>query len=254
LIWWELCPLNAKNNVNGLGGCDKHEVFTLDKHGGLLAVQEAMVRRIVTELRDFDNVYYEVCNEPYWSKITPQWQHHIVDLIVDTEKDFPDKHLIPLNVFHRRGKVTNPHPSVSILNFHYAWPPAAVALNYDLDRVIGDDETGFTVYGDGRTEDEMYRREGWSFILAGGGLYSNLDYSFAVGYEDGTFQLPRKQWGGGSIALRKQLRVLKEFIHSFDFIRMKPDQRFVKSGVPNEGVVYVLSEKGKEYALREATH
>ena len=32
-----------------------------------------------------------------------------------------------------------------------------------------------------------YRTEAWDFLIAGGGLFNNLDYSFAAGYENGTF-------------------------------------------------------------------
>src|SRR5213594_1358622 len=89
---WKLSPQNAGNNVNGIGTVPRTNVYTLDKHGGLLAVHEAMVRKIVTELNGFDNVYYEICNEPYFGGVTPEWQRHIADAIVETEKDFPHKH------------------------------------------------------------------------------------------------------------------------------------------------------------------
>ena len=45
------------------------------------------------------------------------------------------------------------------------------------------------------TGDAAYRTEGWDFILAGGGLFNNLDYSFTVGHEDGTFRYPATQPG-----------------------------------------------------------
>ncbi len=58
-------------------------------------------------------------------------------------------------------------------------------LNYSLNKVIGDHETGFK-----GTNDLPYRVEAWEFMLAGGGLYNHLDYSFTVGDEDGTFVYP----------------------------------------------------------------
>src|SRR5216117_3242322 len=57
---WKLSPQNAINNVNGIGAVPRTNVYTLDKHGGLVAVHEAMVRKIVRELNGFDNVYYEI--------------------------------------------------------------------------------------------------------------------------------------------------------------------------------------------------
>jgi len=74
---WGLSPLNAVNNVNGIGKIGRSRVYTLDKSGATLAVQEAMVRKIVAELKDFDNVYYEIMNEPYMRKISRKWERHI---------------------------------------------------------------------------------------------------------------------------------------------------------------------------------
>jgi hypothetical protein len=248
---WKLSPFNVTNNVNSLGNVGRLDVYTLDKHGGLLEVQERFVRKIVAELKDFDNIFYEICNEPYATNIPMNWQERIVDVIVDAEKSFPAKHLISLNISNGSQKIEKPHPAVSIFNFHYAAPPDAVALNYGLNKVIGDNETGFR-----GVSDEPYRMEAWDFIVAGGGLYNNLDYSFTVGHEDGTFAYPNTQPGGGTAALRKQLRILRDFIYGFDFVRMKPDDSVIKGGVPEGMTARALAEAGKAYAiyLRPMSH
>jgi len=189
---WALSPLNAKNNVNGPGAVARDDVYSLDRNGGLLVIQEQMVRKTVAELQSFDNLYYEIMNEPYARDVPADWERHIAEVIMDAQSDGP-RHLISQNVANHQAEVTEPDPDVSILNFHYAWPPGAVALNYDLGRVIGDNETGFRGTGD-----FPYRREAWAFLVAGGGLYSNLDYTFTVGHEDGTYELPPKQPGGGA--------------------------------------------------------
>lgn len=238
---WELSPMNAQNNINGVGDVSREDVYTLDKHGGALAVQEDMVRKVVTELNDYDNLYYEIMNEPYARDVPMAWQEHIIDVIVTVEKELNTQHLISLNISNKKAKVDDVHSSVSILNFHYAWPPETVAMNYELDRVIGDNETGFKGTGD-----FYYRREAWAFILAGGGLYNNLDYSFAVGHEDGTFSHP-KQPGGGSANLRFQLSVLSKFIHDFDFVHMQPTE--VADELPDGFAAYALEEHGKQYAV-----
>ena len=203
-----------------------------------------MVRKIVAELNRFDNVYYEVMNEPYIGRVPLNWQRHMADVIVQAEKGLPKKHLISRNVANRKARIRSPHPAVSIFNFHYAFPPDAVAMNYRLDKVIGDNETGFC-----GVEDTPYRIEGWAFILAGGGLFNHLDYSFAVGYEDGTFAFPSTQPGGGGPALRRQLRALKEFIESFDFVRMAPARSVIRRGLPEGVAAQALAEAGKQYAL-----
>ncbi|MBM4092797.1 MAG: hypothetical protein FJ276_25825, partial [Planctomycetes bacterium] len=128
---WKMSPMNAHNNVNGIGTCPREELYTL-KHKELLEAHRAVTRKIVSELRDYDNLYYEVCNEPYFGGVTMDWQHAIVDTIVEAEKDFPARHLISLNVANGRQKVERPHASVSIFNFHYCVPPDTVAMNYGL--------------------------------------------------------------------------------------------------------------------------
>jgi hypothetical protein len=241
---WNLSPMNPNNNVQRIGPTDRTQVYTLDKHAGLLEVQDRMVRRIVGELKEFDNLYYEICNEPYFGGVTLAWQHHIADVITDTEKELPQSHLISQNVANGSATIDKPHPQVSIFNFHYAAPPDAVAANYQLNKVIGDNETGFRGTGDA-----VYRMEGWDFVIAGGGLFNNLDYSFVAGQEDGTFEYPASQPGGGSPALRRQLKVLSDFIHAFDFVRMQPDNSVVQGGLPEGVSARALVEPGQAYAI-----
>lgn len=238
---WNLSPLKATNNVNGIGDVPRTEVFTM-LHPSLVAVQEAMTRKIVHELRDFDNVYYEICNEPYFGGVTLEWQAYIASVIQDAERDFPHKHLIAQNIANHSAKIENPHPAVSVFNFHYAFPPDAVAENYALSRPIAFDETGFR-----GVEDDPYRTEAWQFLLAGGAVYNMLDYSFTTEHPKGTFVFPPTQPGGGGPELRKQLKILKDFLDEFDLIRMKPDTETVRDGVP--GFVRVLSEPGVAYAI-----
>jgi hypothetical protein len=240
---WRLSPQNTINNVNGLGNVARTNVYTLDKNGGLLALHEAMARKIVTELNEFDNLYYEICNEPYFGGVTMDWQRHIADIIVGTEKSLRNRHLISQNIANGSQQIIQPHPAVSIFNFHYASPPKAVAENYALNKAIGDNETGFK-----GTNDAPYRMEAWEFILAGGALYNNLDYSFVAGHERGDFVYPANQPGGGNAAFRQQMTILRHFINGFDFVRMKPDKGFLLSGAPEQFHVHALVEEGKQYA------
>jgi hypothetical protein len=240
-IMWKLSPMNAVNNINGIGKMARTEVYTL-KYPDLLAVQDAMVRRIVKELKDFDNLYYEICNEPYFGGVTLEWQTHIADTIAEAEADLEVKHLIAQNIANKYQKITEPNPQVSIFNFHYAKPPDTVTDNYALNRVIGDDETGFA-----GSEPKPYRLEGWDFIIAGGAVYDNLDYSFCVGHEDGTAAINAP--GGGGAVLHEQLKILNSFINSFDFIRMKPDNSVIKGGIPAKATARALVEHGRAYAI-----
>ena len=239
---WQASPMNAANNVNGVGTCPRTEVYTLE-HKDLLAVHEAVTRRIVRELNEFDNLYYEVCNEPYFGGVTRQWQDFIVSAISDEESRLPARHLISMNIANGAARVEEPNPAVSIFNFHYCVPPDAVAMNAHLERPIGENETGFR-----GSADVTYRSEGWAFILAGGALYSNLDYSFTPGHPRGDL-LDYKSPGGGSPPLRRQLAILKEFIHGFDFTQMSPDSAVLKGELPQGLHARALVQPGRAYAL-----
>jgi hypothetical protein len=198
---------------------------------------------MVTALNAFDNLYYEVCNEPYFGGVTMEWQHRMIDTIIATETALPRRHLISLNVANGAERVERPPAAVSIFNFHYASPPDAVAMNYELDRAIGDNETGF--HG---TADAHYRMEGWEFILAGGALFSHLDYSFTPDHEDGSFRYPPDQPGGGGAGFRSQMGVLKAFTERLDVLRMRPDNSIVR-GTPPGARVRALAQSNRQYAL-----
>jgi len=243
---WNLSPMHVANNVNGIGNVRRQDVYTLQEEK-LTAVQEAMVRRIVEELQSFDNVYYEICNEPYErGGQTDAWQARIAETIVKAEERLADKHLIAQNLPWRKqnlpgtAKRPMPVPHVSVLNFHGAPCPEPVALYYDLNKVIAYDETG-------RGSNTDYRTEAWDFIIAGGGVYDHLDLSFTVGHEDGTAK-SNPAWNGGP-ALHKQLEVLRDFINGFDFVRMKPDNSIIKREIPAGASVRALVERGRAYAI-----
>ncbi len=240
---WDLSPMNAANNTSGIGAVSREQVYTLDQHGGLLEIQVQMVRKVAAELKDFDNIYYEITNEPYARAVPMNWQEHIIDALVNAEEELGVRHLISLNIANDKALVENLHSGVSLINFHYAWPPATVPMNYHLAIAIGDNETGFK-----GTDNFHYRREGWAFILSGGALYNNLDYSFAVGYEDGTFAYPTdKHPGGGNAQLRAQLRILGTFIHRFDFVAMTPFTGI--ANLPEHLAAYALATPGHQYAV-----
>ena len=83
-------------------------------------------------------------------------------------------------------------------------------------------------------------------------MYSNLDYSFTVGKEDGSAGIDAP--GGGGVMLRAQLRVLKDFLEGFDLVRMHPEPRAlaayaIQGGNLPGGATRVLADPGKAYAI-----
>ena len=241
-VQWKLSPLNILNNINRIGDIKNYKEVLSLKHTELLNVQEEMVRKIIHELKQFDNLYYEVCNEPYFGDTLAlrEWEEHMTGVVAEAEKDIPMKHLISNNVANDHKLVQSPRTGVSIYNFHYAKPPVTVDMNYHLGSVIGDNETGFN-----GIEDATYRTEAWDFIMAGGGLFNHLDYSFTTDNEDGTYIIEPGQPGGGGKTLRSQFKILAEFIKSFDYVNMTP-LKDEKVRLPQETFTTVQSLAGED--------
>jgi hypothetical protein len=264
---WAVHPFNPKNNIQGLAVADWKRLHTLD-NGPALAYQEKLVRWLVRELNGFDNLFFEIQNEPWADNhvmgdfINPYmtdkhsfpnavevttaesvaWQARIARIIADEQSRLPHRHLIAQNIVNFRLPLRPDDiaPGVSILNFHYAYPEAAT-WNLPLGKVIGYDESGFA----GRA-DATYRRQAWNFLFSGGGLFNSLDYSFTVGREDGS-DVSNRAPGGGSPALRQQLKILSGFLHSFDLAGFRPVPDFLAS---SPGVVArALGTPGRAYAL-----
>jgi len=239
---WKASPMNSANNVNGIGKVGPNEVYGI-KEEPLTEAQVSVTKKIVRELNAFDNIYFEVCNEPYErGGMHPDWQPKIIAAIREEEKSLPNQHLISLNYAQGSAKIERPHPDVFLYNFHAA-KPEAVTLNYGVRKAIGHNETGGS-----KTDDATYRIQGWEFITAGGALFSHLDFSFATTHPRGTL-VDNRGPGGGSPALRKQLSVLSEFIHGFEFSKMKPDHSVIKAGIPDKGRGWALVERGRAYAI-----
>src|SRR5207248_1926666 len=67
------------------GDCGREEVYSL-KREKLTQVQDAMTRKLVGELTGFDNILFEICNEPYFGGVTLEWQRHIAAVIRSEER------------------------------------------------------------------------------------------------------------------------------------------------------------------------
>jgi hypothetical protein len=264
---WALSPFNAANNVNDTSAIDWKKVNTLD-NGNILAYQERYVRKLVREVNAFDNLIFELQNEPFADRpvlegvVNPYlfpparnqfpntietaddksiaWQTRVARWIASEEESLPNKHLVAQNYCDFGLPASSLIPSVSIVNFHYAYPEAASA-NYGVGKLLAYDETGFL----GR-DDAAYRRQAWNFMMSGGGAFDALDYSFSVGHEDGSDAEPNGP-GGGSAAFRRQLGILSNFLRSLPLADLAPDTHTVK----HAGGAYarVLSSPGQKYAM-----
>ncbi len=265
--YWTRHPFNPGNNINELGSLKREDFNTL-KNERVVFFQQELIRKIATELNDFDNVLYELSNEPWadnpekslfllptikpgnksldwalWTEsatpATLAWQKSLAKILVATEKNLPKQHLIAQNFTNFKISLPDVDPNVSILNFHYAWPEV-VSMNYGWNRPVSFDESGFA-----GSADSAYLEQAWAFMLAGGAVFNNLDYSFVVGKETGTDVNTAP--GAGSPEFREQLGILRDFMDSFDFIRMRPAQEILYH---TPGLVgQAIAEPGKQYGI-----
>lgn len=268
--YWVRHPFNPGNNVNQLGTLARKDFNTL-KNEKSVKFQKSLVEKIVTELNEFDNIFYEISNEPWsdneeealfllktvrpnadklnwmmWAHAaqpgTLDWQREIATIIKETEQNLFKQHLIAQNYSNFKQSLQAVKSDISIINFHYAWPEA-VAMNYGWERPIGFDESGFA-----GSADTTYLEQAWAFIMAGGAIFNNLDYSFYVGAEDGTGNNKINEAPGrGSPQLRQQLKFLHDFLKSFDFVRLKPAQEVIYHAPGMVG--QAMAEAGKQYAI-----
>ena len=239
---WDVSPMKDSNNINGVGTNGRLNVYNVNSD--LLPYHKALARKCAEELRGFDNVILEVCNEPYWANPPDAWgpwQAVIVDELVDATSPFPERPLIAQNIANYETVITNPDPDVSIFNFHYAKREAA-SENFGLNRAIGNDETGFA-----GEKDLPYRIEAWEFMLSGGGLVDHLDYSFTATREDGIAASAAP--GGGGPAIRRQLGILRWFMEELPLLELVPQPDFVSAGVPSGGFATAMGVPGKAYGL-----
>ncbi|MGQ9918566.1 MAG: hypothetical protein ACUVS7_14215 [Bryobacteraceae bacterium] len=260
---WSVSPFHPANNRNATSVTDWKLLHTL-QNGNALPIQEALVRKIVRELNPYSNVIFEIQNEPWADRtvtgepINPYaprrwpntadcadesslaWQERVAEWIRSEESGLRNRHLIAWNACNFRAPLRSILKGADIVNFHYAYPEA-VWWNYEWNIPVSYDETGFLGTGD-----EAYRRQAWRFLLAGGGLFNHLDYSFSVGREDGTDRQSNSP-GGGSPALRRQLRLLRDWMEKLPYLAMKPAPELVRHSPGAETVA--LQRPGDVYAV-----
>jgi len=114
---------------------------------------------------------------------------------------------------------------------------------YDRNKPIDLNETGYYPLDSWYAGDKVgdVRVEAWEFMVGGGSSFNNLNGSYSVRDPAGT--------AAGNEPVLKSMQCLKEFIESFEFLRMRPDRSFITSGL-SVGVYYRgMSERGKQYAL-----
>jgi len=256
-------PLHYSNNINATTAIADNQYMTLE-NGNILERQRHFCTRLVTELNSYDNLILNIANEPWFSNqehpgfasppplATKKWIERVSEWIVETEKSLPKKHLLSVD-YTNEGQIIPADElrtffrHISVFNHHYDRNAQSVQLNYGkTDRAWSFNETGlmpaFT---------PQYRIQGWKYLFSGGALYNNLDFTFQVGQEDGSGSTEFTcDWYAGCAdpQMKFQLAALLKFMHSIDFIKMKPDFQAVALNYGDENI-YPLVLEGKIYTV-----
>src|SRR5262249_7412735 len=93
-------PLRSENNVNGLKALEWPEYNTL-KDSELFKRQAAVARKVIREINHYDNIYYEICNEPGGGvkgfappSDVDAWQAAIAKVVREEMSSLPQRHLV----------------------------------------------------------------------------------------------------------------------------------------------------------------
>jgi hypothetical protein len=196
-------------------------------------VETNMVKKIVSELKDYDNVYYELCNEPEHGTRS-NWYPIMVAAIRSVDANC----LIAQNI-----NKDSPVSGVQVLNFHYS-SANDVTSNFSRNLPISFDENGFAGTGA-----DTYRIEAWQFLLAGGAVYDGLDWTFEVGHEDGSGQDLSGIPSMNAIGFKSQMKILKDFMFSFDLANLVPGNSIITGGIPGGAYARALVKSGSQVAI-----
>src|SRR5580658_4224510 len=271
---WALNPFRAKNNKQGVGNLEWPEYLSL-KDKELVRRQAEYARKIIRETSQYDNVYYEICNEPGGAvpgHISPAevdaWQEEMAAAMRDEMSKLNRPHLIagqeafayspqfrfPLDKTFAGSlvEIVNVHPLPNTVLGGRAYQLGnfmskelmlsevadfcRAARNQRKPAVLDEDNTA-SIYRDpmGWT---IHRKRAWTALL-NSAHYDYIDFSITVGSEAGTPASRRD--------IRSWMQHLSEFMASLDFLHSKPAPDWI-TVKPDHLVASALSIGGRDYA------
>lgn len=272
---WALNPFRAENNRQGVGKIEWQDYISL-KDAELVRRQEAYARKIIQETSQYDNVYYEICNEPGGGfpnhaslPDIDAWQARIGRVLRDELDRLHRPHLIsgqqaftympkfrfPLGETYSGSTfdIVNVHPlpdtelhgklyqlggfmSKELMLSEVA-EFCRMAYREHKPTVLDEDNTA-SMYRD-PTGWTIHRKRAWAALLSGN-HYDYIDFSVTVGSETGT--------AASQTGIRLWMQHLSDFIAGFDFVHAQPDIAWVQS-VPAHLVASALRTGDRDFAL-----
>lgn len=255
---WEWAPLNAANNLQGVGTKREH-LFTLDEPA-LVKYEKAYLRKLATELNRYDNLLYDLSDEPDLfntlddAKVNP-WVGEMMDELIAAEKALPKKHLIAQTYYRSledHGKEWGADPRTTWISIEYNGGISAFDRQYAYGKPYVLIETVSPVLNPLGFWKETYgvdasRVHSWAFLLGGGAGFMEFN-------DDYDSQAPEGREETQTILHQKKL--LMDFMDGLDLVRMRRYRDF--EGVAKDpgredsaatAWASAIAEPGKQYAL-----
>lgn len=260
---WPNMAMYPTNNIQGVGKCSWKDVQADPAAGAdLLYRQKEYVKEITRRLNDFDNVIYEIADEP-WGPADGKWLLGLIDafMSVDGTSSYPRKHLLGQTVGKALGgEVANNNANALVGDPRINWFPSEYVCPtlYCLDHFTDYNKPILCIEsaywpggyaGDNSLKVHAVRIEEWEQIAGGAAGHITLNADFTRSHPAAE---PPCQFKDGDLTRTKlipQKRLLKAFIYSFDFTKMTKNTSF--SVTPSDATRSVrgIADKGHQYAL-----
>jgi hypothetical protein len=252
---WSLNPLHHANNINDVEEIEWPDYLS-QRHPKLLAYQLAHLHRIVTETNQYDNVIYEICNEPGGAKglsasgddnyptreEVNQWLATMITTVRQLEAELPNQHLIvgqeafAYAPFEQGTDRSFHELAYDVVNIHPLPSTTYGGKNYDLGQFMSKQlalralrDYCLATYAEARplNQDEdniasQYKDvEGWTIHRKRAWITlmsgAHYDYiDFSITIYSPTGTVQSQQ------AIRTWMKYLSQFIHSFDLAQARP--------------------------------
>jgi hypothetical protein len=253
---WPLMAMYHGNNIQSIGQYEANDcgLFTTmdSRNKAVVRYQKAYIAKIAAELNGYDNVIFDLCDEPSLvgrpdgsiitmpdGRVGP-WIQAMKEAFLKAEEAQPKKHTLGQTV-------QNLSPDFSRaawcewLPTEYVTPAGkAIDKDYGVNKPIVDVESDYFGYGLAKPYTvEDVRVEGWWFMLRGGAGCINLNGEYHRGQETGGIDTQTK--------IVPQKKILLDFMNSLNLSGLSRFTDF--NGVPSDAFAGAVAEPGKQYAL-----
>ncbi|MBS10465.1 MAG: hypothetical protein CME19_02530 [Gemmatimonadetes bacterium] len=277
---WQLNPLHPDNNVN-LDAAHplRWQDYVTERNVEILHWQEAHARSIVEHTQQYDNVIYEICNEPGSFRTDDDlpgadevnaWQSRIIELVRSIQRESGRQHLIAGQQafyydpeFEQPADLTFDKLAFDVVNMHPLPNTSFREHSYQMGDFMSKQlkltavrDFALVSYGSPKPlnydEDNVatrfldpegwtvHRKRAWTTALSGA-HYDMIDFSIIPGRETGTSESSR--------CIRTWMGHLSQFIHSVDLVHARPLPIDWLLRQPAHTIASVLAIEGEDYCI-----